>query len=241
MSAIQAITFGFLDTLYVPRDPERREAVRDERPVVLHDVLTDAGFPVSLAAVRAAYRPPAAWTGPAVTVSETVDAMCRRLGIEPAQDVRRRLVRALDELAAEIRWRRAPGAAAVLRHLRQRDYRLGLVANVHFPSARVLRQVLGNDGMLMYFQAFAFSDEVGVYKPAPAIFEHILYHLNAETAPGAVVHVGHDPEVDVAGARAAGMRTVRYAGFRDQPAEPGADAVIHDFRRLPNLIRELTG
>lgn len=241
MPSVRAVTFAFWSTLYVPRDREQFETVRAVRVTVLRNVLHEAGFSFSLEAVQAAYRPPSAGAGPAVSVDDAVEVVCQRLDIEPSVAVRRRLVRALDEVAGQIQWARAPGSAAVLRHLRQHEYRLGLVANAYFPSSRVVRQILGADGTLMYFQAFAFSDEVGVYKPAPAMFQHVLYHLDLDTEPEAVLHVGDDPEADVAGARAAGMRTVRYAGFRDQPAEPEADAVLHDFRELPDLIRELTG
>ncbi len=237
MPVIRAVTFDFWSTLYVPQDRGQFQMVRDACPAVLQAVLAEAGFSVNLAAVRAAYVPPAVFGGPAVTLSDTISAMCRQLGIQPTVEVQRRLVRALDELAGQIRWTHAPGAPAVLRHLRQRDYQLGLVANAHFPSSRVIRQILGADGTLMYFQAFAFSDEVGVYKPDAAIFRHVLYHLDLETRPETVVHVGDHPEQDVAGARAVGMRTVRYAGYRDRPASPEADAVLSDFRDLPSLIR----
>lgn len=240
MSAIRAVTFDFWSTLYVPRDREQLDAIREARAAVLRDVLAGAGFPFPLDAVQTAFQPPSDFVGPAVTLDDTIDAMCGRLGAQPSPEVRRRLVRALDELAGQVRWEHAPGAPAVLRHFRQHDYKLGLVANVHFPSSRIVRQILAADGTLMYFQAFAFSDEVGVYKPEPAIFRHLLYHLDLDTESGAVVHVGDDPKADVAGARAAGLHTVRYAGYRDRAAAPEADVVIRNFRELPDIIHNWT-
>lgn len=241
MPTIRAVTFDFWSTLYVPADQQQFLALCEGRAALLADVLTEAGFPFPLDTARAAYQPTTELVGPATTLGDTVDAMCERLGIEPPPAVRRQMVRALDELAGQIRWAHAPGAPAVLRHLRQHNYLLGLVANAYFPSSRVIRQVLGADGTLMYFQAFAFSDEMGVYKPDPAMFRHALYHLDLDTQPGVVVHVGDDPEADVAGARAAGLHTVRYAGYRDRPASPEADAVIHDFRELPDIIHNWAG
>ena len=235
-STVHAVTFNFHSTLYVPRDENQLEAVQTSQAVVLRSVLTDAGFSVSIDSVENAYQPPTELRGQVVTLLQTVEAMCRRLGIDPPQALQRRLARALDELAAEIRWMHAPGAAAVLRHLRQRDYRLGLVANTHLPSGRVVRQILAADGTLTYFQAFVFSDEIQAYKPHPAMFQHALRRLGMEDTPEAVVHMGEDPRADVAGAKALGMRTVRYAGFQDHAAQPDADAVIHDFRELPDLI-----
>jgi HAD superfamily hydrolase (TIGR01549 family) len=241
MSAVRAVTFDFWSTLYTPRDRAQLEEIRGARATMLHDGLTRAGYAFSSATVSAAFQPPTDRRGPAVTLSDSVAAMCDRLGIGPAPDVRRRLLRSLDELAGQIQWVHASGAPAVLRHLRQHNYQLGIVSNTYFPPGRVIRQVLGADGTLMYFQAFAFSDEVGVYKPDPAIFRHVLYQLGLDAEPKAVVHVGDHPEIDVAGARAAGLRTVRYAGLRDRPGSPEADAVIHDFRELPDFIHNWPG
>jgi len=240
MPTIRAVTFDFWSTLYVPADRQRFQAACEDRATLLADALADAGFPFPVDTVRAAFQPPAELVGSAAASGDTVDAMCERLGIEPPPAVRRRLLRALDELAGQVRWTHAPGAPAVLRHLRQHNYLLGLVANAHFPSSRVIRQILGADGTLMYFQAFAFSDEVGVYKPDAGMFRYALYHLDLDTQAGGVVHVGDDPEADVAGARAAGLHTVRYAGYRDCAASPEADAVIRNFRQLPDIIHNWT-
>ncbi|TWE10434.1 HAD family hydrolase [Rudaeicoccus suwonensis] len=50
-----------------------------------------------------------------------------------------------------------------------------------------------------------FSDEVGVAKPAPAIFGETLAVLGLP--PPDVLHVGDNPVADVAGAREAGLQT----------------------------------
>lgn len=96
MSTIRAVTFDFWSTLYVPCDREQLSTVREGRAAVLRDVLAEAGFPFPLNAVQTAFQPPSDFVGPAVTLHDTIDAMCKRLDIGPPREVQRRLVRALD-------------------------------------------------------------------------------------------------------------------------------------------------
>ncbi len=77
--------------------------------------------------------------------------------------------------------------------------------------------------------------EVGVAKPHPAIFDA------ASTAAGVpasqVLHVGDDPQRDVIGARAAGMRTVwMNRDGQTWPGGPPADAEISDLFGLLELL-----
>ncbi len=77
--------------------------------------------------------------------------------------------------------------------------------------------------------------EVGVAKPHPAIFDA------ASTAAGVpasqVLHVGDDPQRDVIGARAAGMRTVwMNRDGQTWPGGPPADAQISDLFGLLELL-----
>lgn len=61
-------------------------------------------------------------------------------------------------------------------------------------------------GLNRHFRFSVSAGEVGVAKPAADIFHHACERLGI--APEHVLHVGDDPLADVAGARAAGMRTV---------------------------------
>ena len=124
--------------------------------------------------------------------------------------------------------RTVPGATEAVRALADRGVRLGIVCDVGLTPSRVLRAELDRLGLLDAFAAWAFSDEVGVYKPDPRIFEHALAGLGV----GARVawHVGDRRDTDVAGARAAGMRAVRLTVEVDDPAPgPSADHVCADY------------
>lgn len=129
----------------------------------------------------------------------------------------------------------ADGAAPALRELRDGGARLAIVCDVGLTPSPILRDVLDRAGLLALFDAWAFSDEVGQYKPAPQIFDHALRALGVAAADA--THVGDLRRTDVAGARAIGMRSVRYRGIADdRTAVPDADHVIDDWRELPALV-----
>ena len=60
-------------------------------------------------------------------------------------------------------------------------------------------------GIAHLFRFSISSRDCGVAKPAPEIFHAACERLGL--APHTVLHVGDDPDLDVAGARAAGLRT----------------------------------
>jgi len=64
---------------------------------------------------------------------------------------------------------------------------------------------IGRIGIAHLFRYSISSRDCGVAKPAPEIFHAACARLGLP--PQAVLHVGDDPELDVAGARAAGLRT----------------------------------
>lgn len=63
---------------------------------------------------------------------------------------------------------------------------------------------LGRIGLTQHFRFTLGAREFGAAKPDPAIFHAACERLGC--APGEVLHVGDDPEMDVAGARRAGLR-----------------------------------
>ena len=69
-------------------------------------------------------------------------------------------------------------------------------------------------GIAAHFRHHVSAREVGVPKPDPAIFRAAVERLGA--APHEVLHVGDDPALDVAGARAAGLR-VAWINRRGEP------------------------
>ena len=81
------------------------------------------------------------------------------------------------------------------------------------------------------------KDATGVGKPERAFFELALRNLGLP--PGAVAMVGDDPELDIVGARAAGLRgilveTGRYQPGTDLPTRP--DLILGSVARLPEAL-----
>jgi putative hydrolase of the HAD superfamily len=115
--------------------------------------------------------------------------------------------------AREVPLELAPDIREGLEGLGERGTRIGIVCDVGFSGGELLREMLADEGLLEHFSGWAFSDEVGHYKPSPRIFEAALEALGAE--PGEAIHVGDLRRTDVAGAAALGMRTARYRGMHD--------------------------
>jgi putative hydrolase of the HAD superfamily len=115
-------------------------------------------------------------------------------------------------------WRRVPaGLPEALERARAAGLRLGVVSN----SEGRLREVLERVGLYARFELVLDSQLEGVHKPDPEIFRRALARLGvgADTA----LYAGDIPEVDVLGARGAGMAGVLVdaAGhFADAPEWP---------------------
>jgi putative hydrolase of the HAD superfamily len=87
-----------------------------------------------------------------------------------------------------------PDVEPLLRRWKSR-YKLLLVTNGNADNDRI--------GLGHFFDARAVAHQVGVGKPDRRIFDHACEQ--AGVAPSRVLHVGDDLELDVRGARAAGM------------------------------------
>jgi FMN phosphatase YigB (HAD superfamily) len=136
--------------------------------------------------------------------------------------------------AADLRW--TDGIEECLRVLRANGVRIGIVCDVGMTPSSALVRLLDGAGLLPMFDHWSFSDEVGVYKPAPAIFRHALDGLGGP-APERVAHVGDRTRTDVAGAVGMGMIAVRYTGVYDDPdAGPAAHHVLASHGELAGAL-----
>lgn len=101
-------------------------------------------------------------------------------------------------LWAEVR----PGTADALVRLQRSGFRLGVVSN----SDGRAEEGLAAAGLLPFFEVVIDSQVVGFEKPDPRIFQAALARLGLE--PEEALYVGDIYEVDVVGARRAGMDVV---------------------------------
>jgi FMN phosphatase YigB (HAD superfamily) len=126
-------------------------------------------------------------------------------------------------LAAEL----IPGAGEVVRELKQRGYKLALVADGRPGTySNVLRQ----HGLWDLFDAFAISEQIGVEKPAAAMFTHALDQLAISREDyGRTLMVGNHLERDVQGANRVGMITVWLDWAPRRPKVPANRWEIPDY------------
>jgi putative hydrolase of the HAD superfamily len=227
----RAVTFDFWSTLFVAGDLDgvraRRLAPWLEAPEAdVRQAVAD-GFALH----HAAWGNGREWGGAA----GLADLLLRRFPRRCRQ--REELIELIEVSGIGGGERPVDGALAVVGELRQAGIRLGVVSDTGFTPGRVLRQFLARAGLLEHFEpaAMAFSNEVGVPKPDPRMFRAALIGLGVE--PAAAVHVGDLRRTDVAGARAAGMGTVRFAGHNPDGGDgPEADAVITSLSDLPAAL-----
>lgn len=222
---IEAITFDFWNT--IARAPKglmneaRRRAV--SAACEMHGLRVEpALLEASLAEVAGLYE--RSWSvGAHYHPREGAERLARALGAE--DEAAEAVVEAFLTVARDAPVELSPDVRAGLERLRERGLRLGIVCDVGFSGGEVLRGLLEREGLLVHFSGWAFSDEVGHYKPDPRIFEAALAALDVE--PATAMHVGDLRRTDVAGAAGLGMRTARYRALHDDPEN--GDGVEADF------------
>ncbi len=117
-----------------------------------------------------------------------------------------------------------PEVTAALARLRGRAWSIGVVTNGP-PSQRVK---LERAGLLAQLDAICISDEIGVAKPDPRIFDEARRRcLGADSGDGPRWMVGDTPLPDIAGGIGAGFKTIwLHHGRRWEPDEYRPDAQV---------------
>jgi putative hydrolase of the HAD superfamily len=108
----------------------------------------------------------------------------------------------------------------LLADLRGAGYRLGVLSNFD----RRLYVILDQLEIGEFFEHIVISSEVGADKPDPRIFAELIQRF--KVAPEQVLHVGDDPTVDGAAARAAGLQALIVGTDADK---------LSDLRRILGL------
>jgi putative hydrolase of the HAD superfamily len=130
-----------------------------------------------------------------------------------------------------------PDVVETLEKLKGR-YRLGVIAN----QLRVVREAMRRDGIDRFFEVWAVSEELGVEKPDPRIFEHALELAQAPSER--CVMVGDRLDYDIRPAKRMSMPTV-WVLRGEAPAEPTPDqlaepdAVVRTLAELPAALERL--
>jgi putative hydrolase of the HAD superfamily len=128
-----------------------------------------------------------------------------------------------------------PDAPGVLRELRGRGIKIGVLSNTMWPRTHHER-IFDRDGVLDLIDGAVYTSEIPWTKPHPEAFRAAMAAVGVTDA-GECVFVGDRPFDDVHGARGAGMRTVLVPNS-NVPTFTDAvlDAVIERLTDLPALI-----
>lgn len=132
-----------------------------------------------------------------------LDQLLQALGVAPPEDRREAAFRIAREHRRANLWSAAAlGARETLEILARRGYRLGVVSNA---DGRV-RNLLAEAGLAEHLEIVLDSAHVGVEKPDPRIFHAATGELRL--SPANCAYVGDLYEIDVLGARAAGLHAI---------------------------------
>jgi 2-haloacid dehalogenase/putative hydrolase of the HAD superfamily len=242
--ALRAITFDFWGTLI---DATATPARTAERLARIHEAIVGAGHTCTPEELEQAYRragqkiseeakrtlrdvgPPGRWAVLAAEVGvpeglipyTTVEPHYEGISLTPMPVTTANVVQAV-------------------RAVKDMGYRLGVICNTGMAGGRVLRMVLKHHGLLDLFDATTWSNEFGWSKPHPGIFEHALRELG-NIAPTETLHIGDLEELDVEGARRAGLHAALYAPGSKAALATEADFVVQDWRGFPDQIAAFAG
>jgi FMN phosphatase YigB (HAD superfamily) len=239
MTQLKAVTFDFWSTLVDGTITPERTA---ERLARLHKALVGAGHACSpeelkeafqrafekiTEAARESYRdvgPPGRWA-----------ALAQELGVPDGLIPYEVVEHAYEDITLDPLPAPMPHVEVAVKRLKDKGYTLGVICNTGMAGGRVLREVLSRHGLLDAFQVTVFSNEFGWSKPDPRIFEHALQAMQVEAK--AALHVGDLEELDVEGAKRAGVHSARYAP--NGPVETQAELIVRDWRDFPAQIARL--
>jgi putative hydrolase of the HAD superfamily len=131
-----------------------------------------------------------------------------------------------ESFAHASRWREIAGAGEMLRELKRRGYRLGIISNWD----KRLHSVLEETGLQALFEIVVISTEATSEKPDVAIFR------TAETAfgvaPEQCLHIGDSRKHDIVGARTAGWSALLVRHDND----PAVDGEVGQLNQIPDLL-----
>jgi HAD superfamily hydrolase (TIGR01549 family) len=236
---LKAVTFDFWSTLVDGAITPERTAERLSR---LHRAIVGSGHACTADELRGAFSraldrvsdeareslsdvgPPGRWA-----------ALARELGV-PAGLIPYEVVEhAYEDITLEPLPAAMPHVHMAVQAMQDAGYRLGVICNTGMAGGRVLREVLRRHQLLDFFDLTVFSNEFGRAKPHPSIFEHTLLELG-HIKPSEALHVGDLEELDVEGARRAGVHSALYAPEADGRVETDADFVVTDWREFADQV-----
>jgi putative hydrolase of the HAD superfamily len=237
---MKLVTFDFWNTLFLDRD----EGVRHKKRIAFaYERISRHRPTVSLEEVGSAFAQAhtlfsTQWDlRRSVTMNRHFSAMLQHLDLQIPENDANSVVDYFETILLEYPPVLIEKAAEAVQHA-SADMRVGLISDTGYSPGRTLVRILEAHGLGSYFQAFSFSNETGVLKPSSEAFLKILRELDVK--PEEAVHIGDLEDTDIAGAKAIGMKAIKYIGSNPSAVrESRADAVIESFGELPSALAGL--
>ncbi|HTY61828.1 MAG TPA: HAD family hydrolase [Acidobacteriota bacterium] len=233
---LKAVTFDFWWTL-VRETPEGSGYSRAERIRRIGAILIEEQIAVDLDAIGRAYETEGQQLEALWTTLRDIDARAQvellldnlKIGdrIRRSDPLMQRLIEAYTLPILAFLPKPIEKAADVLAALKARGLKLAVICNTGRTPGSVLRTILERLDLGKYFSAQIFSDEIGLRKPHPDIFNRALSALGV--GPEEALHVGDTPSSDISGALALGMRAVYLRHER------GTDSFINGAETIQSL------
>ncbi len=162
--------------------------------------------------------------------SSTLDAVFARAGVTPSAALLASYFEAWDPHTLT-----DPDAPPLLRELRRRGIKVGVLSNTMWPRA-AHEQIFVRDEIFDLIDGAVYTSEIPWVKPHPEAFRAAMRAIGVPD-PACCVFVGDRPYDDVHGAKGVGMRAVLLPNS-DVPGFDGArpDAVITRLTDLPGHL-----
>jgi HAD superfamily hydrolase (TIGR01509 family) len=171
-----------------------------------------------------------------VRLLDVIETTAARMGVALDDETRMQAVRIYTTGVGEDAFP-LDGAHELLRELKGRGLRLGLLSNTMWPG-QIHSEGMARLGLIEFFDVLVFSGDVGLWKPNAAAFHYVADRLGV--SPAEAVFVGDQLEADVLGAQRAGLRAVWIASDGVESGDVRPDAVIHRLAELPVALDRLS-
>ena len=122
-----------------------------------------------------------------------------------------------------------PGAVELLQYLKEKGYQINVISN---GFKGVQERKLEAGGMNRFITHVVLSEDCGITKPRPGIYEYAMSLCGAK--PQEIVMIGDDPTTDIPGALNAGWHTI-YLNINNIPC-PTAHHTVSSLMEIKNLL-----
>ncbi len=123
-------------------------------------------------------------------------------------------------------------AKSTIEKIRDLGLHLGIISDIDDDYFRFQTEQFSMNRM---FDSITTSDEVGVGKPNPRIFEVALAKAGCDS--GKTIYIGDSFEKDIVGAKRAGMYAIWYRGSTSELP----DWVVQSLSEIPPIVSQLQG